>query len=153
MLVLGLVLLSCASAGSPPQWPMFRRTPNNTGYSLVAGPAGPVALKWSLDTGADIHSSPAIDGEGNLYLGVSSSVQAISAAGNLIWKFSTPRYQVNAPGLLVRSRCRHCPRARSSLPHLQSHRIPPLFSSDRSLGTCTPYAPQTATCRGRSTRN
>lgn len=47
-------------------------------------------LKWSIDLGRDIKSSPAIGRDGNIYVGSDDNkLFSISQSGNIIWEYET----------------------------------------------------------------
>ena len=66
-------------------WPMFRHDHRHTGRSLYAGPETP-NLKWSLNTGDSIASSPAVGADGTIYVGSwDRTFYAVNPNGSLKW--------------------------------------------------------------------
>lgn len=83
-----LLLLACPSAGAGPPAVMFRGNPEHTGVSSARFFAGQGGVKWQVQTGGAVRSSPAVtdtrvfigSGDGALYALDRSD-------GTLIWRF------------------------------------------------------------------
>lgn len=76
----------CSPANSG--WPMLRDNTANDAHSSNNGPSNPMG-RWQFTNGAAQNSSPVIDQAGNLYVGLDSSLIALSNKGNLLWSYST----------------------------------------------------------------
>ena len=84
-------------ANSP--WPMLQHDLQHTGRSSYSGPSSPL-LRWSFTTGERIHSSPAIDTEGTIYVGSDDGyLYAINPNGNLKWRYQTGGMVSSSPAL------------------------------------------------------
>lgn len=69
-------------------WPTFHNDAQRTGYSLRPGPSSETLL-WSDTTGGGIRSSPAIAGDGTVYIGsLDSNLYAVDEKGTLKWQYS-----------------------------------------------------------------
>ncbi len=75
--------------GRPSPWPMFRHDLEHTARSLYVGPDEPI-LKWSLQTGGIVYSSPAIGSDGTIYVGSDDArLYALNPDGSLKWSYPT----------------------------------------------------------------
>jgi len=70
-------------------WPMFRRGPDHTGYTPVAGPIDNT-LAWRYSTAGTVYSSPAV-ADGRVYVGsYDGKVYCLNAGnGAFIWSYTT----------------------------------------------------------------
>jgi outer membrane protein assembly factor BamB len=83
-----LLLLGCASAGADPPAVMFRGNPEHTGVSNAQFFSGQGGVKWQVQTGGAVRSSPAVtdtrvfvgSGDGNLYA-------LDRTKGRIVWRF------------------------------------------------------------------
>jgi outer membrane protein assembly factor BamB len=75
---------------NPIPWPMFRHNLNNTGLSPYDTSANPGKLKWSYETGGNVHTTPAIGSDGSIYIGSKDNkLYAINPDGTEKWNFTT----------------------------------------------------------------
>jgi outer membrane protein assembly factor BamB len=83
LLALFVVLGATAAFAEADPWPCFRGNPQRSGLSAAAGPTrGTVA--WRFAAGAPIRSSPAIGGNGTIYVGSDAGkLYALAADGSL----------------------------------------------------------------------
>jgi outer membrane protein assembly factor BamB len=80
-------------------WPKYRYNAQNTGQSNFTGPSSPL-LKWKFKTGDSIYSSPAIDNNGNIYIGSQDNcLYAITPNGKLKWKYKTDGWVYSSPAI------------------------------------------------------
>ena len=91
--VLGIVLfcrLPPVRAQADP-WPMFRHDAARTGRSDYAGPRS-VSLEWSWVADVDVRSSPAVGGDGRLYVATRCSgvdgLFALGSDGISLWDYA-----------------------------------------------------------------
>ena len=91
--VLGIVLfcrLTPVRAQADP-WPMFRHDAARTGRSDYAGPRS-VSLEWSWVADVDVRSSPAVGGDGRLYVATRCSgvdgLFALGSDGISLWDYA-----------------------------------------------------------------
>ena len=78
-------------ADSP--WPMFRGNAQHTGLSEYDTSGNDGALLWKYEigrpaSGGMVKTSPVVDGNGNIYVGVGKYMYSISSNGTLRWKFA-----------------------------------------------------------------
>src|SRR4026207_269953 len=94
-----LVLVACASAGADPPAVMFRGNPEHAGTSNARFFAGQGGVKWQVQTGGAVRSSPAVtdtrvfvgSADGNLY--------ALDRThGRTVWSFGAGGAGGAAPG-------------------------------------------------------
>lgn len=79
------------------QWPMFHGDAQRTGYSPFVGPTQP-QLKWLLDVGGPVVSSPVIGRDGMVFLGPvlqdglkpSYDILGVNPSGSITWRVKTP---------------------------------------------------------------
>ncbi len=70
-------------------WPKFRGGAQNQGVSRFFG-SRVGALLWQFQTAGWVESSPALSGDGTVYIGSGDgSIYAISRTGSLLWKYTT----------------------------------------------------------------
>lgn len=95
-----IALLAAITVGSAQaQLPAFHGNPQHTGYSTAVGPNLP-ALKWKLDLGGAILSSPVLGPDGTIYLGSVLNdtkhpelfITAVNPNGTIKWRFKTGYY-------------------------------------------------------------
>ena len=82
-------------------WPMFQGGPARTGHHpRVTGPSKPVTTQWTLDTGDQVRSSPAV-ANGTVYVGSDdNSVYAIDASdGTTQWTVDTGDWVRSSPAV------------------------------------------------------
>lgn len=97
-LTLGRPSLNADAAHSP--WPMYRQNQYHTGLSTVPVSGSVGVLTWKYQTGGAIHSSPAINPDGTLYIGSDDrNVYAIRPDGTLQWKYPTGAYIYSSPAV------------------------------------------------------
>jgi len=95
--ILGLLLLCCTilvvpagsgSGVSDSPWPMFRGDVKHTGLSPYDTTGNLGELKWRMETGGEIYSSPAIDKEGNIYVANSQDghLYVVRPTGTIKWR-------------------------------------------------------------------
>jgi outer membrane protein assembly factor BamB len=74
-------------------WPMFRQNPQHTGQSQYYTNTNPGLIKWTFRSWRDCCTSPAIDSDGVIYIGVGTSqiddgiLYAINPDGSKKWEF------------------------------------------------------------------
>jgi len=75
--------------------------PKDEGYQSMArwwSYALKVATRWAYRTGDDVHSSPAIDNDGNIYVGSSDhKVYAFNPGGTKLWEYQTDGKVMSSP--------------------------------------------------------
>jgi hypothetical protein len=83
-----------AALALPPAWPEFKGDPRHSGQApSVVGPSGSNATElWRFDTGMYVVSSPALAGDGTVYIGAhvanGSNVLALNGStGALVWAY------------------------------------------------------------------
>jgi outer membrane protein assembly factor BamB len=59
------------------------------------------SLKWSYTTGTSVQSSPAVDKNGDIYIGSGLSMYALHPDGTLKWKFTTGSGVISSPAINV----------------------------------------------------
>ena len=100
-----IALLAAITAGSTQaQLPAFHGNPQHTGYSTAVGP-NLAALKWKLNLGGAILSSPVLGPDGTIYLGSVLNdtkhpelfVTAVNPNGTIKWRFKTGYYDTQVP--------------------------------------------------------
>ncbi|MCL4479602.1 MAG: PQQ-binding-like beta-propeller repeat protein [Deltaproteobacteria bacterium] len=81
---------STVIVGSSSPWPRFHRDIQSTGSSPYNTSSTTGALKWSYTTGDYIYSSPAIGGDGTIYIGSDDGkLYSINPNGGLNWSYPT----------------------------------------------------------------
>jgi outer membrane protein assembly factor BamB len=83
-----LVLVACASAGADPPAVMFRGNPEHTGTSPARFFAGQGGVKWQVQTGGAVRSSPAVT-DTRVFVGsADGSLYALDRTnGRTVWSF------------------------------------------------------------------
>lgn len=80
-------------------WWMYGREPKHQRCSPVAGPESP-AVKWSVDTGSAICSSPVVGDDGTIYVGNTDGIlQAIAPDGSSMWSVSVGKSIDSTPAV------------------------------------------------------
>jgi outer membrane protein assembly factor BamB len=82
-------------------WPMFRHDARHTGLSEYTGPSVP-RFNWSYRTASDVRSSPALGGDGRVYVGSGyddQNLYAFNSDGRLTWSYLTGDYVYSSPAL------------------------------------------------------
>ena len=80
-------------------WAMFGHDPQHTGRSSYNGPMNP-RLRWVFSTEYDIASSPAIGGDGTIYVtSKDANLYAIDPDGSKKWEFATLSWVYSSPGI------------------------------------------------------
>ncbi len=95
----GCVLLGLGPATRLNPWPMFRRDPRHTGRSSFRGPQA-ASLRWTHSTGGAVISSPAIGGDGTIYVGSNNgNLYALNPDGLLKWTYLTGGWVYSSPAI------------------------------------------------------
>ncbi len=73
-------------------WPMFRGDARHTGLNSYDTSNNKGGLLWKYHigrpaSGGIVKTSPVVDGNGNIYVGVGKTMYSVSSDGNLRWKF------------------------------------------------------------------
>lgn len=80
-------------------WPHFRGNNLYNGASKYSGPSS-AQLKWRYLTGSYVQSSPAIDGNGNLYVGSDDHYfYCLRSTGSFLWRFHTGSLISSSPAI------------------------------------------------------
>src|SRR5262252_2437218 len=107
-LLLGIVVLTSAvvacklssenNTTSPP-WPMLHHDLQHTGRAASQGPTAP-DKQWDFEIGDGGPSSPAIDADGNIYIGSNDQrLYALKPDGNKKWEFVTGGKVQSSPAI------------------------------------------------------
>jgi len=91
---------SCSyPVGARNPWPMFGQNPQRTGRTPSIGPGQP-QLQWAFPTGGAVRSSPAIGGDGTIYVGSEDGrIYAINSNGTLKWNYQTGGFIISSPAI------------------------------------------------------
>lgn len=83
-------------------WPAFKGGASRLGRSSVAG-TRVGARAWSVSLGDDVESSPAIGGDGTIYVGTENdALAALSPSGTVLWEFAVGGDVDSSPALGTR---------------------------------------------------
>jgi outer membrane protein assembly factor BamB len=85
--------LDCGLADSP--WPMLGGNTALRSQSAFTGP-NQATVKWTFSNGSSTNSSPVLDANNNLYVGMGSKLVSLSPAGKVLWFYKTAG-TVNTP--------------------------------------------------------
>lgn len=99
-LLLGVKLALAQLQSSP--WPMFHHDFKHTGRSRYIGPATD-SLKWEIELGWHIFSSPAIDKNGIIYIGCCDGCLYAVADSGTYGSLIEPTYCINNGGIMYSS--------------------------------------------------
>lgn len=94
--LLSLLAAALLARTASAQLPAYHGNAQHTGHSIFLGPANPV-LKWRLDLGGEVISSPVVGSDGTIYLGSvlrddrhpQHFITAVNPGGTVKWRFAT----------------------------------------------------------------
>ncbi|HEX7070066.1 MAG TPA: PQQ-binding-like beta-propeller repeat protein [Rhodothermales bacterium] len=79
-------------------WSMFRHNAQHTARTSVAGPSRP-AVGWLFELTSLTYSSPAVGGDGTIYIGADRRVFAVNPDGSLRWETEVGGNVISSPAI------------------------------------------------------
>jgi outer membrane protein assembly factor BamB len=104
LLASAVTFITSGEATSPTSlvWPMFQHDPSHTGLSPFVSSSNLGLLRWGFGARFAVESSPAIGGDGTIYVGSQdANLYAINPHGNMKWKFTTGGQIQSSPAIAV----------------------------------------------------